>query len=200
MARKAQNQASQNFGNSQTAFNTGMGVAGTAGANAGNLYSKLSPMYEQEAENPQGYGGADLAGMNTAVQQSVGGSTAAAKGEGMLQAARTRNRGAMASSIGDSIRSGQRTLADKALDIQGKNADLKQRQQQAGLEGLAGLYGENEKQQLGGLGEANQSIGEGNSAINAEANAGNSGWLQNLLSTINALKPGYSQSGGFSVG
>src|SRR6185437_6586661 len=125
MARKAQKQASQNFDNSQSTFNTGMGVAGTAGANAGNLYSKLSPMYEQEAENPQGYGSADLAGMNTAVQQSVGGSTAAAKGEGMLQAARTRNRGAMASSIGDSIRSGQRTLADKALDIQGKNADMK---------------------------------------------------------------------------
>ena len=200
MARKAQKQASQNFGNSQSTFNSGMDVAGTAGENAGNLYSKLSPMYEQEAENPRGYGSADLAGMNTAVQQSVGGSTAAAKGEGMLQAARTRNRGTMASSIGDSIRSGQRTLADKALDIQGKNADMKQRQQQAGLEGLAGLYGENEKQQLGGLGEANQSIGEGNNAIGEEENAGKSGWLQNLLATISTLNPSYSKSGGFGIG
>lgn len=181
MARKAQQQANQNFNNSQDTFGQAKGDAAGFGGNASHIYGTLEPQLEQEALNPQGYGGSDLAAMNTAVGQATGGATAAAKGEADLDAARTGNRGGFQTALDESARNGMRTNADAALAIQGKNADLKQRQQQAGIAGLGNLYGENTGDELKALGLENESIGEGNNSINAGVNASNSGWYQNLL-------------------
>lgn len=181
MARKAQNQASQNFDNSQDTFGQAKGAAGDFSGNAKHLYDTLSPQLEAEAANPQGYGASDVAGMNTAVGQSTGGATAGAVGEGNLDAARTGNRGGFQTALDESARNGQRVNADAALAIQGKNADLKQRQQQAGIAGLGQLYGENAGDELKSLGLENQSIDAGNQAIGEESQAGNSGWFQNLM-------------------
>lgn len=182
MARGAQNQAQQTFGESQDIYNSTRG-------NVNQLYERLFPQYEQEATNPQGFAPQDLAAMNTASQQSVGGSTAGAVGEGNLEAARTRNSGAFAPALDSAVRSGQQTLSQNALGIQGENAALKQEQQQAGLSGLAGLYGQNSQDMLSALGLENQST-------NALTSAGQSGWFQNTIAAINALKGGGGGGGG----
>ena len=81
------------------------------------------------------------------------------------------------------MRSGGRQLSENALQVQGANADLKQQQQQAGLKGLEGLYGQNSQDMLSALGLQNQST-------NALTQDGQSGWFQNMTGLIAALKPG----------
>ena len=187
MARGAQNQPKQTFGESQDVFKGSQG-------NAQQLYAKLFPQLEQEAMNPTGFSPTDLAAMNTASQQSVGGSTAGAVGEGNLEAARTRNAGGFAPVLDEAVRSGQRQLSQNAVGIQGENANLKESQRQAGLKGLEGLYGTNTQDMLSALGLGNQ-------ATNALTQAGQSGWFQNMTGLIAALKPGGSVgSGGTSLG
>lgn len=183
MARGATNQANKTFGETQNVFQG-------ANANANDLYSKLFPILQGEATNPQGYSPKDVSAMNTASQQSIGGSTAGAVGEGNLAAARTRNAGAFAPALDEAARSGTRQLSENALGIQQKNADLKQKQQQAGIAGLGGLYGQNSDELL-------KALGLGNEATNTAIKSGQSGWFQNMLAAINALKPG---GGGGGVG
>jgi hypothetical protein len=176
MARKQQAQANQVFNESQGAF-------GNANQNSQSLYQSLFPQFEGEATNPQGLGPSGVASLNTAAQQSVGGSTAGAVGEGNLTAARTRNSGGLDKALDASVRSGQQTLSEDALNVQNENEMLKQQQQQSGLQGLSGLYGTNESAMLSAL-------GLGNNSINTGVNAGNSGWFQNMLGGINALSNG----------
>jgi hypothetical protein len=134
--------------------------------NANSLYGALAPQLEQEATNPQGYAPKDLAAMNTAVQQSTGGSTAGAVGQGDLAAARTRNAGAYAPALDASAQAGNRQNSEEALGVQAENANLKQKQQQAGLAGEQSLYGTN-------VGAGNEALGLSNNALGVAVNADN---------------------------
>ena len=185
MSRAGQDQAKQTFKSAQTAANT-------ASSNAGNLYNTLTPAFTQEATNPTGIAPTDLAAMNTAGQQSAGGALAAAKGEGNLQAARSRNRGGFSGAVADSTRNAMKQGSDNALKIQGLNAQTKLQQQQEGLSGLSSTYGQN-------LSSLASSLGVQPAATNAYTNAGNSGWFQNMLGLVTALKPG-GNVGGLSFG
>lgn len=196
MARGAQDQAKQAFDQSKQTFQDSQDAYGGAKTNASSLYSSLFPALSQEATNPQGYGAKDLSAMNTAGQQSVGGATAGAVGEGDLIGARTRNAGSFAPALDEAVRSGERQNSENAVNIQGQNANVKQAQQQAGLAGLGNLYSTNTDAMLKSLGLGNESTNAGTSATNALTNAGQSGWFQNMLGLVNALKPTGSAGGG----
>ena len=168
-------------------------VAGNLEGRSNTLFDTLEPQLTSEATNPQGYGAKDLAATNTAAQQSIGGSTAGAVGSGNVMAARTRNRGGFSAAADEAARSGQRELSQRATEIQGQNAQLKENQRQAGLSGLQGLYGTNLSGSLAAMGLVP-------GTINAETNAGKSGWFQNFLGLLSALNPGYSKGGGVTVG
>lgn len=182
MARGATNQANKTFGEATSTFN-----ANTDRSNA--LYGQLFPMLTKEATNPLGFDPKDLAAMNTASQQSVGGSTAGAVGEGNLMAARTRNAGAFQPALDEAARQGTRQLSENALNTQTKNAMLRESNRQAGIKGLGGLYENSQDALL-------KALGLGNEATNTAINSGKSGWFQNLLGAITALKP----SGSFGSG
>src|SRR5579863_3800897 len=123
MARQAQN-------NAQNTYNAASGVAGTSTGNASTLFSQLEPEFAAEVTNPTGYGASGLAAMNTAAQQSTGGSVAGQVGQGNLMAARTRNAGAFAPSADASARAGMRQNSQLATEITGQNEQLKQQQKQ----------------------------------------------------------------------
>lgn len=161
-------------------YNTSKGLESGAESNATNLYNQLMPEYASEATNPQGFGPADLAATNTASQQSTGGAVASAKGEGALQAARTRNSAGIAPAIEESARDAMRTNSSNALGVQEANAKLKQEQQQAGLAGESSLYGTNTNEVL-------SSLGLQNAATNDYVDAGKSGWFQNMTGLMSAL-------------
>lgn len=181
MARGAQQ-------NATNIYNRAMNLSGEGQTNAGNIYSALFPALLGEATNPQGMTAPELAAENTAAQQSAGGATAGAVGEGNLAAARTRNAGGFAPALDQAARSGQRVLSNAALSVQNQNAALKNAQQQAGLEGLQGLYGTNTN-------EALSALGLGTGANNSLINAGQSGWFQNTLAGIQALSNALKQGG-----
>jgi hypothetical protein len=182
MSRNQQKQANQTFGESTDVYNKDSG-------NASALYNSLFPQFTAEATNPQGFTPGEKASMDTAAQQSVGGSTAGAVGEGNLTAARTRNSGGLDTALDASVRSGQQTLSGDALGVQNEDAMLKETQKQEGLSGLSSLYGTNQSGMLSALGLGNQATSVG-------TQAGNSGWFQNMLGLMTALKPGGSVGGG----
>jgi hypothetical protein len=183
LARKTQQQASTTFGDTQNVY-------GNAGQESNNLYDTLFPEYQAEATNPQGFGSKDLAEMKTNAEQSVGGSTAGAVGQGELEAARNRNSGGEAAALDQSAEEGDQALSSADLGIDTANAELKQQQQQAGIAGEAGLYGTTNSDML-------QALGLGTGAVNAETQAGSQGWLQNLTGVLNSVKgAGTTTSGG----
>lgn len=187
MARQAQSMAKGTYNNAQGIYNTATGSNALHESNANQLYDFLTPQYESEAINPQGYGGPELSAMNTAVQQSTGGATAGAVGQNALTSQRTRNLGGMQTANNDSARTAAEINSQKALDIQGQDARLKEQQRQSGLSGLAGLHGVELDSALKDLGIANNSLNTENQSTQDYTNAGQSGWLQNTIGIINAL-------------
>ena len=161
----------------------------TANLRGQNIYNDLFPQLTSEATNPQGYGVVGLNAMNTANQQSIGGANAAAAGEGANLAARTRNAGAFQPAISEANREGARQLSQNALGIQGQNEQLRQRQQQAALAGLQGLYGTEMNTALGAGNLQNDFLKTGVASNAQTANTG-VGWAKlgaNILGDANPL-------------
>jgi len=139
--------------------------SGTAQSNSNQLSSAgtkingyLTPTLEAEANNPQGYTPQQMAYMNTASQQSLGGSTAGVTGQANLTAARTRNAGGFQGAIGSGSRAGARQLSQNALGIQTQQAQLQQQQRQQALQALQSLYGVDESTALGYLNSSNSAL------------------------------------------
>jgi len=157
-------QAAANSGTAQT-------LSSGLNGNAASIYGGLAPQLQAEAAHPAGYTPSQVASQNTAAQQSAGGTEAATVGQGGLYAARTKNAGAAQNAIGAGTRGAGANLSRAAVGVQNNQADLQQKQQQAGIAGLGGLYND----ELGGgekaLGLSNQSLG-----IENEADANNP-WL-----------------------
>jgi hypothetical protein len=136
-----------------------------------NLYNTLVPQLTAESTNPQGYAPEDLAALNTASSQSVGGSQAGTVGQGNLTAARTRNAGGFGAAMDESARAGGRQLSENALQVQGANADLKEQQRQTARSALQGLYGNNLQATLTAMGMTPGTIGQWTNAAQATSNS-----------------------------
>lgn len=137
--------------------------------NANALYSNLSPMLTSEAAHPAGFSPADEAALETGVQDTAGGSEAAAVGQGNLEAARTRNAGGFGQAVSDAARTAGENLSRGLLQVRGANANLKQQQHENALRGLEGLYGTNVE-------GANSALGNVAANVNADTNAEQASW------------------------
>lgn len=156
--------AFSNYGRANTLSNQLTG-------NAAGVYGGLEPTLQTEAVHPEGYTPSEKAAIDTAAQQSAGGSTAGAIGEGRLYAARTRNAGGAKAAIGEGVKNAGRNLSDAAVNTEVQNANLKQKQQQAGISGMENLYGTE-------LGGGEDALGLSNSALNIANQAKPSYWQQ----------------------
>jgi len=137
--------------------------------NQSQLFNTLAPELESAAAHPSGYSPTDIAGMTTAAEQSAGGSTAGATGQGALLASRTKNAGTADAAIGQSARSAGQALSKASTGIAQANANQKAQNQRAGLSGLEGLTG----LETGG---ANTALGIVPQAVNANTQAENDSW------------------------
>jgi len=144
----------QQLANSATA----QGLSNQLTSNAANVYGGLEPTLAAEAAHPAGYTPAQKAMQNTAAQQSAGGSTAAAVGQGGLYAARTRNAGAGSSAIGNAVRSAGAGLSKNAVGTEMNSANLAHQTQQQGIKGLEGLNSTELGQGENALGLSNQAL------------------------------------------
>ena len=152
-----------------TAATTAQSNSNALMGNANALYSSLAPELQSEAAHPQGFAPADRAAMDTAAQQSAGGSMAGAVGQGALLGARTRNAGAPAAAIGAAARGAGEDLSKRAVETQVANAGLKEKQRQSALSGLQGLTGTE-------TGAAGQQLGIVPGAVNANTSAAEQSW------------------------
>ncbi len=150
------------------ATNAGNLSSGLEG-NASNIYSTLAPQLQAEAAHPSGISPTDLAAIDTATKQTSGGTQAGATGQGALLAARTRNAGGADAAIANAARSGGEQQSQDTLETQAANEKLKERQQQAGLSGLEGLYNTDTAAGI-------QSAGQIAPDINANTSAANESW------------------------
>lgn len=159
--------------------------AGAASNRSGQLFDQsqsiggpLTADLWSEANNPQGYTPQQLAYINTASQQSLGGGTAATTGQANLTAARTRNAGGFQGAVGDANRATQRQASQNALGVQEQQANLQQAQKQQALSSLQSLYGTD-------VSGSNNYLNTSNSAYAGENQAPNF-WQQYLLAAEGA--------------
>jgi hypothetical protein len=150
----AQNRSSQLYGDSQA------------------IGGPLTQQLQQESTNPQGYTPQQLAYMNTASQQSLGGGTAATTGTANLEAARSKNVGGFQGAVGSANRGTQRQASQNALGIQTQQANLQEAQKQQALQSLQSLYGTD-------VSGSSNYLNSSNTALNAENQAPN--FWQSLL-------------------
>lgn len=167
----------------QNAASTASATGTKYGSEAEDIGSTLVPTLKGEATHPVGYDPRDLNAMLVAGEEGAGGATGSLKSEAELSAARTHNTGALSGVLDELARTKTRQLSENALNVQGENARLKEKKRQAGLSGLEGLYGEDVNAGLKAQGLVPEDI-------NAWANAGKTGWLQNTLGTIDTLTGG----------
>jgi len=160
-------------------YGIGQNLSNQLTAQASNIYGGLEPTLQAEAAHPMGFTPQAKAVINTAGQQSAGGSTAGAVGQGRLYATRTKNAGGAKAAIGQGVRSAGENLSNAAVGTEVKNAALQNQQQQAGLHGLQGLYGTE-------LGEGENALGLSNQALNIASNAQPSFWQQLASNAANA--------------
>jgi hypothetical protein len=164
----------------QSGVNQANATAANYGGQAAGIGGTLVPALTKESTNPTGFNPNDLNSMLVAGEQGAGGANAGLTGQANLQASRTNNSGALSGVLDQAARAKTQTLSNNALGVQNENAQLKQKQQQAGLQGLQGLYGTDVGAQLKAQGLVPEDI-------NAWANADKTGWLQDTTGMLGAL-------------
>jgi hypothetical protein len=145
---------------------TAQGLSDLYSKNAQGVSSTLTPALTAEAIHPEGYTPTQLGAQTTAAEQTAGGANAGATGGALLRASRTRNSGAAPAAIDEANRQGSQELSQTNAKIQTNNANLQKNQQQEGLSGLEGLYGEN-------VNAGNQALGISTNALNDTSNLKN---------------------------
>lgn len=167
-------------------------TAGSTAANAGNLASTdrsaILPGLEREANGGGGYSPQDLSNMTTAAGQGAGGANSGIVGQANLESARTRNAGGFGAALDEASRDKTRAQSNAALGVQNKNADLKAKQQQFAQGEIGNMYGTDTSSML-------KAMGLQTGDINAEVDAGKSGWLQNFTAILDSLGKGAQGSG-----
>jgi hypothetical protein len=179
--RSAQSQANN-------ALNTATNTTTQLGGEAQGVGANLTPFLTSELEHPQGYSQQDNSAMLSSALGGAGGANAGIVGQANQEAATSRNAGGFQSALDDAARQRDKAAAGASEGIAAQNAQVKQTQQQDAAQGLQKMYGTDTSGMLDAMGQQNNDI-------NTELNAGQSGWLQNSLAVIKALKPSGGMGG-----
>lgn len=172
--RKLQQQATNN---ANTAGVTAAGYGSTAAAEG----ATVNPMLTQEAKASHLFNPNQINELLTSAGAGTGAAEGAAEGEANLEAARTRNAGGFTKALDEAARNRMKTAAGTSEGIAAQDVMGAKQLNQEGITGLEGLYGTNVGAQLKAMGQQNEDI---DTAIKA----GQSGWMQNTMGMINALK------------
>lgn len=164
--------------------NKAQGAAASTGASEGStassLQSSLIPFYSKEMNADHAFSPDQTGELLTAAEAGAGGSTAGLEGEAEQEAARTGNTAASSGLLDEMSRNQDKASAGASEGIAAEDVAGAKQLNQEGAAGLTGLYGADTTAMLNAMG-----IQTGD--INAEVNAGNSGWFQNVLAGINTV-------------
>ena len=176
-------------------------VAGEAGSAASAERAALTPFYRQEMQAQHLYSPGQLNELLGAAGAGVGGAAATSAGQLGSQAARTRNTAGLTSALQQNARDRMRTMGELNLGVGAQDVMGAKGLQQAGAEGIRGLFGTDTASQL-------QAMGLRDKAIQTQLEAGKSGWFQNLMQGLGTVSgmlspikiPGMGGGGGSSGG
>jgi hypothetical protein len=171
------------------AYNNSVNTAADLGADASGISATLTPFLTEEMLHPEGLGQSGIAAETGAAMGGAGGATAGLTGQAVQRAAASRNAGGVNAALDAIARERTKANANSSENIEAGNEQLKQKQMQEGAQDLNSMYGTD----TSGMLKAESLEPED---INAETNAGKSGWYQNTIAMINALKPGPGGGGG----
>lgn len=149
---KGSSKAAQDQVGVDSGFATGSANRGTGDR------STILPFLTNEINNPTGYDPQTLSAMQTQGGQAVAGSVGQSGEAASLLGSRTGNTAATPGIIDSTARAGMSQQSNNALSILANNAQLKQKQQQAGAEGMEGLYQTDTGNALKALGLSTDSI------------------------------------------
>ena len=169
--RNAQNQAN-------SAINTANSTGAELGSEGQAIGANLTPFLTQEMLHPQGIGQTGLSAETAAAEGGAGGAASGLMGVANQRAAVSRNAGGFSAALDEAARQRDKAAAGSSEGITAGNEMLKQKQSQEGAAGLGGMYGTDTR----GMLEAESLVPED---INAEVNAGKSGWLQDTMNMLN---------------
>jgi len=174
MARGAANTAAN-------AATTAGNVAANYGAGAATISSSLVPYLTQQLTSPAGMSQQDINATMTSGLAGAGGATAGLTGAASKNAAVTRNPMGFSGALDAAARARTQAAAGLGENVAAQNAKIKLGQQQQASQGLQSLYGIDTSRQLGAMGQIAPDV-------NAQVNAGKSGWLQNLEGIMQTIK------------
>jgi hypothetical protein len=171
---------------SNAAKSAGAQAAGTAATEQGQanaLGAQLTPFYRQEMNAQHGFTPQQTNELLTAAGAGVAGAGANAMGEAASQAARTRNTSGFSAALDQNARDRQAQMGQIGAGVAAQDVLGAKQLNQQGAAGMQGLYGTDTEAMLKAMG-----IQTGD--INAQIEAGKSGWLQNMNQTISAITGG----------
>jgi len=164
----------------ENAGNTASTTGGNYGAAASGIGASLIPQLQREATGNVGLTPTQANNELVAGEQGAGGANAGVAGAAGLNAARTRNSGALSGVLDQASRQKGQQMSQNALGVQRQSTDLAQQNKERAQSALTGLYGTDVGAQMHAMGlEAPD--------INAGVNAGNSGWFQDATQLINSF-------------
>ena len=164
-------------GQAKSAYNTATDVAGNEESAATNERAALTPFYRSEMNAQHAFNPAQTQELLNYAGAGTAGSGATTAGEAASQGARTRNTSGFSSALDQAARDRSRTMATVNAGVGAQDVAGAKELNQSGARGMAGLYDTDTSSMLKAMG-----LQAGD--INAEVNAGKSGWYQNLLNGI----------------
>ena len=179
--RAGQSEAKQaEQGAASTAANEQAGAAGAA--------AQLNPFYRSELNAQHLFNPSQANELLNAAEAPLAGTGASAMGEAASQAARTRNSSGFSAALDQNARQRAQQLGQAGLGIGAQDIMGAKELNQQGAAGLSGMYNTDTKAMLDAMGQQAPDI-------NAQTDAGKSGWFQNVLAGMKALQ-GFKPGGG----
>lgn len=185
--RSAVNQAEAAGKQGSEAYTEANSTAGKYGASGDQISSSLIPGLEREANTPEGFTPEEMNNQLVAGEQGAGGADSGITGQANLQAARNRNSSGETAALDEAARDKTKQLSENALNIQNKSSELGQQKQQTAQKELGGLYGTDVDANLKAQGLMSEDVNAEANASKSAAEAGSTGWFQNMTSMITAL-------------
>ena len=152
-----------------------------------NIQGALTPFFQNEMYNPQGFGPTTLSQMMTNAGQATAGTLGGARQSAVDLGARTGNLAAIPQLVGGANKAGITQMSNLSNQLELANANERMQQQRQGAAGLSGIMG----QDLSGTFKAGDVENE---AIKNLQDAENSGFLHELGSSIASI-PGQAAQG-----
>jgi hypothetical protein len=167
-------------------------TAANAGGEADSEHGELAPFYSNEMSAEHLFNPGQEGTLLTASMAPLGSELGDTQHAAELQGARTRNASGFTKTLQQAQRDKDKAAAGASEGVAAQDILGAKQLNQEGAAGEMGLFGADTNKQL-------QSMGLETNDINAQVNAGKSGWLQNLNDTIKSVAstmPGTKAGGG----